>query len=224
MLDVLGDTVGKAILICAVIAIWVCGLAVQTATIRMIFAMARDNNLPAGSVLAKVHPKYKTPAVPAVITGVIAVLILLVNIRQPQIFTVITSIGIIMIYVAYLLVTGPMLVSRLRGRWPPASVRSSGYFTLGRLGLPINILAVLWGALMALNLAWPRKEVYNATAPFHWYLQWGAFLFIGIVLFGGLLYYRLVQRHKTGVLAEHAAAAPVSPPPATSPAVAGGSE
>jgi urea carboxylase system permease len=226
VLDVLGTTVGKAILICAAIAIWVCGLAVQTATIRMIFAMARDNNLPAGSVLAKVHPKYKTPVVPAVITGIIAVLILLVNIRQPQIFTVITSIGIIMIYVAYLLVTGPMLVSRLRGRWPPPGVRARGYFSLGRLGLPINVLAVAWGALMALNLAWPRGEVYNATAPFHWYLRWGAFLFIGIVMLGGLAYYLLVQRHKTGVLAEHAAAAPepVAPAPAPGPAIAGGAE
>jgi urea carboxylase system permease len=217
ILDVLGNTVGKAILIAAAIAIWVCCLAVQTATIRMIFAMARDNNLPAGSVLAKVHPKYKTPVVPAVLTGIIAVVILLVNIRQPQIFTVITSIGIIMIYIAYLLVTAPMLVSRLRGRWPPPGA-PSGYFSLGRLGLPINVVAVVWGALMALNLAWPRKEVYNATEPFHWYLQWGAFLFIGIVFFGGLAYYRLVQRHKTGVLEEHAAG------PATAPAVAGGAD
>jgi urea carboxylase system permease len=210
ILDVLGNTIGKTLLICAAIAIWVCCLAVQTATIRMIFAMARDNNLPAGSALAKVHPKYKTPVVPAVITGIIAILILLVNIRQPQIFTVLTSIGIIMIYIAYLLVTVPMLAARLRGRWPPAGASSSGYFSLGRLGLAINIVAVAWGALMALNLAWPRKEVYNATEPFHWYLQWGAFLFIAIVLLGGLVYYRLVQRHKTGVLAEHAAVAPAT--------------
>jgi urea carboxylase system permease len=226
ILDVLGNTVGKTLLICAAIAIWVCCLAVHTATIRMIFAMARDNNLPAGSALAKVHPKYKTPVVPAVITGIIAILILLVNIRQPQIFTVLTSIGIIMIYIAYLLVTVPMLVARLRGGWPPAGAATSGYFSLGRLGLAINIVAVAWGALMALNLAWPRKEVYNATEPFHWYLQWGAFLFIGIVLFGGLVYYRLVQRHKTGVLAEHAAAVPATEPavpaPSAGPAVAGG--
>ena len=47
VLNVLGDTVGKIFLICVVIAITVCCLAVQTATIRMIFAMARDNNLPA---------------------------------------------------------------------------------------------------------------------------------------------------------------------------------
>jgi urea carboxylase system permease len=217
VLDVLGKPIGKTILVCAAIAIWVCGLAVQTAAIRMIFAMARDNNLPAGSVLAKVNPKTKTPVIPALITGALAIAILLINVRQPQIFTVVTSIGIIMIYIAYLLVTVPMLLSRLRGRWPPAGARTAGYFSLGRLGLPVNILAVGWGVFMALNLAWPRKAVYNATAPFHWYLQWGAFLFIGVVMFGGLAYYRLVQRHKTGVLADHAAPAPL-------PAMAGGSE
>ena len=74
------------------------------------------------------------------------------------------------------------------------------------------------GRLHGAQPRWPRKEVYNATEPFHWYLQWGAFLFIGVVMFGGLAYYWFVQRHKTGVLAEHAAAAgPV-------PAIAGGGE
>jgi urea carboxylase system permease len=220
VLDVLGSTVGKIFLVCVAIAITVCCLAVHTATIRMMFAMARDNNLPAGEQLARVHPKTKTPIIPAVLIGFLAVLILVVNIRQPQIFTVITSIGIIMIYIAYLLVTVPMLSSRLRGEWPPEGGKESGYFSLGKLGLPINILAVLWGAGMAINLAWPRKEVYNATEPFHWYLQYGAVLFIGIVFFGGLAYYWLVQRHKTGVLASHAlepAPAP-APGPATGPA------
>jgi amino acid transporter len=124
-----------------------------------------------------------------------------VNIRQPQIFTVLTSIAVIMIYVAYLLVTVPMLIARLRGRY---EAPSSAFFSLGRWGLPVNLLAVLWGAGMALNLAWPRREVYNAAAPFHWYLQWGAFVFIGVIALGGLAYYRFRQRHRTGVLPEHA--------------------
>jgi urea carboxylase system permease len=214
VVDVLGDTVGKLFLICVAIAVTVCCLAVHTATIRMMFAMARDNNLPAGEKLARVHPKTKTPIVPAVLIGVLGLVILGVNIRQPQIFTVITSIGIIMIYVAYLLVTVPMLFSRLRGQWPPKDAREQGWFTLGKLGLPINIIAVLWGTGMAINLAWPRKEVYNATEPFHWYLQYGAILFVGVVFFGGLLYYWLVQRHKTGVLASHAAESTAEPAPA----------
>jgi amino acid transporter len=112
-----------------------------------------------------------------------------------------------MIYIAYLLVTVPMLNKRLRGEWPPRDDEAGrlGYFSLGRWGLPVNILAVVWGVGMAINLAWPRKDVYNATEPFHWYLRWGAVLFIGFVAFGGLAYYWFVQRHKSGVLPEHAA-------------------
>jgi amino acid transporter len=149
-----------------------------------------------------------------VISGALAILILIVNIRQPQIFTVITSIGIIMIYIAYLLVTLPMLLKRLRGEWPLPGDPAKGYFSLGKAGLPINVIAVLWGAFMALNLIWPRKDVYNATEPFHWYLQYGAVLFIGVVFFGGLAYYWFVQRHKTGVLASHAHTPAGDPAPA----------
>ena len=190
-----------------VIAITVCCLAVQTATIRMMFAMARDNNLPAGSTLARVHPKTRTPIIPSILVGVLAIAILLVNIRQPQIFTVITSIGIIMIYIAYLLVTGPMLLARLRGQWKSTDAQA-GYFSLGRWGLPVNILAVVWGLFMAINLIWPRQSIYNAVEPFHWYLKWGGVLFVGIVMLGGFAYYWFVQRHKTGTLAEHMAGAP----------------
>ncbi|MGE6737548.1 amino acid permease, partial [Streptomyces sp. NPDC059900] len=199
VLSTLGSTIGEIVLWCVVIAITVCELAVQAAGIRLAFAMARDGCLPASSLLAKVSPRFQTPVLPAIIIGLVGVGILVININQPQIFSVITSIAIIMIYLAYLLVTLPMLIRRLRGQWEPAE----GKFSLGKFGLPVNILAVLWGAAMSLNLAWPRAEVYNATGPQHWYLRWGAFLFIGIVACGGFAYYWFVQRHKAGVLAEH---------------------
>jgi urea carboxylase system permease len=202
VLQALGGNLGKVFLVCIALAITVCVLAVQTAAIRIMFAMARDNNLPGGAKLAHVHPKYRTPVVPAVVIGVLAVLILVVNIRQPQIFTVVTSIAIILIYLAYLLVTVPMLIARLQGRWEADRSR----FSLGRLGLPVNVLAVVWGIAMAVNLAWPRREVYNATEPYHWYLQWGAPLAVGGLTAIGLAYYLLRQRHLTGVLPEHAAA------------------
>ena len=183
-----------------VIAITVCCLAVHTAAIRMMFAMARDNNLPAGEHLARIDPRTKTPIIPAVIIGVLAIIILLVNIRQPQIFVVITSIGIIMIYIAYLLVTGPMLLARIRGQWRSEDA-PEGYFSLGKWGFAVNTAAVVWGLFMAINLAWPRSSIYNATEPFHWYLKWGAVLFVGVVMLGGFAYYWFVQRHKTGTLA-----------------------
>jgi len=201
--DTLGNTLGDIFLWDVILAITVCCLAVHTATIRLTFSMARDNNLPLGSVLARVSGKSRTPIVPALIVGVLAIAILLVNIKQPQIFLVVTSVAIIMVYIAYLLVTGPLLLKRMRGEWPLKD--TGGYFTLGRYGFLVNAIAVAYGALMALNLAWPRNAIYNFAAPFHWYLKWGAFVFIGLIAAVGGVYYLLVQRHKTGVLAEHRA-------------------
>ncbi|GAA5173238.1 amino acid permease [Pseudonocardia eucalypti] len=200
VLQVLGSGLGKVFLVCIVVAITVCALAVHTAGIRLMFAMARDNALPAGARLARIDPKHKTPVVPAVVIGLASVLILVVNIGSPEIFTAVTSVAVIMIYLAYLLVTVPMLRKRLRGEWPGEDA-PTGYFSLGKLGLPVNILAVLWGAGMALNLAWPRAEVYGGGL-----LSWVAFLFIGALVVLGLAWYLLRGRHQLGCLPEHMAA------------------
>jgi len=204
--QVMWGPLGTIFLLCIVVAVIVCSLAVHTAAIRLTFAMARDNALPFGEKLATVNPKTQTPIVPAVTIGIISVIILVINIGQPKIFTVLTSIAIIMIYLAYLMVTGPLLKKRLQGQWPPADLKEGGYFTMGRWGLPVNIFAVLWGVGMALNLAWPRAAVYGAP----WYNTWGAFVYIGVILGLGLLWYLVKGRKHIGTLASHAAdAAPV---------------
>ena len=198
--SVMWGPLGTVFLICIVIAVFVCSLAVHTAAIRLTFAMARDNALPFGESLAKVNPKTQTPVVPAVTIGVLAIVILVVNIGQPQIFTVLTSIAIIMIYLAYLMVTGPLLVKRIKGEWPPEDLKPGGYFTMGKFGLPVNIAAVVWGAGMALNLAWPREAVYGTP----WYNTFGAFVYIGGLLGVGLLWYALKGRKHIGTLKSHA--------------------
>jgi urea carboxylase system permease len=199
--QVMWGPLGTIFLVCIVIAVTVCTLAVHTAAIRLTFAMARDNALPFGERLATVNPRTQTPIVPAVTIGVIAVIILVINIGQPKIFTVLTSIAIIMIYLAYLMVTGPMLKKRLRGEWPPRDLKEGGYFTMGRWGLLVNVVAVVWGGAMALNLAWPRAAVYGEP----WYNTWGAFVYIGVILGAGLLWYVIKGRNHIGTLASHAA-------------------
>ena len=111
-----------------------------------------------------------------------------------------TSIAVIMIYLAYLMVTGPLLMKRLRGEWPPPDLAAGGYFTMGRWGLIVNIVAVVWGAGFALNLAWPREAVYGLP----WYNTWGAFVYIAVILGSGLLWYAARGRHQIGTLASHA--------------------
>ncbi len=206
--QVMWGPLGKIFLVCIVVAVTVCSLAVHTAAIRLTFAMARDNALPFGEKLASVNSLTQTPIVPAVVIGVIAELILVLNIGQPKIFTVLTSIAVIMIYLAYLMVTVPLLRKRLAGQWPPPDLAAGGYFTMGRWGMLVNIVAVLWGAGMALNLAWPRVAVYGAP----WYNTWGAFVYISIILGAGVWWYAIKGRHHIGTLASHTLATPESPP------------
>lgn len=200
--SVMWGPMGDIFLVAIVVAVTVCSLAVHTAAIRLMFAMARDNALPFGEKLARVHPIRQTPVIPSLVIGIVAVLILVININQPNIFTVLTSIAIIMIYLAYLLVTGPMLVKRFRGEWPPKDLAPGGYFTMGRWGIVINIAAVVWGVGMSLNLAWPREAVYGTP----WYNTWGAFVYIGIIFGAGFIWYLVKGRRHIGVLASHSSA------------------
>ncbi len=161
MKSAFGNTTGNVFLADCGLAIFVCCLAVQTATIRMMFSMARDNQLPFGSAVARVSGHRKVPIVPALVTGVLTLALLAINVANQSAFYVLTSVAIIMFYLAYLGVTAPMLVRRLRGTWPRPD--HGPYFSLGRWGLPVNLAAVAYGVLVTINIAWPRDAIYNAV-------------------------------------------------------------
>jgi len=181
----LGDTLGRLFLVDVAIAVTVCTLAIQTATTRMIFSMARDRVLPFAVGLAKVNRRTGTPIRPAILVGVLTVALLYVNVGNPAVFLALSSVCIMLLYVAYLMVTVPMLRRRLAGGLPA----ESGLFSLGRWGVPINLLAIVWGALMAVNLGWPRAKVFGTD----WYLQYFPELFLGgAVLVGAIAF--LAQR------------------------------
>ncbi len=187
----LGNTTGNVFLADSGLAILVCTLAVQTACIRMLFSMARDGRLPGGNSLARVSGRAKVPIIPALFVGVCSLALLAVNIANQSAFTTLTSVAIIMFYLPYLAVTGSMLSRRLKGQWPRPE--HGPYFSLGRFGFIINLIAVVYGALVAFNIAWPREEVYGSP----WYFTWGAYIFIGGSFIIGSIYYFTVQRHKT---------------------------
>jgi urea carboxylase system permease len=186
----LGTGLGRALLVDVAVAITVCTLAIQTTASRMMFSMARDRMLPGHIVLGRVSPRTGTPIVPSVVVGVLALLILLINLGQAQLFTAVTGVAVVIVYLAYLLVTAPTLVARLRGTLPPADPAG---FSLGRWAVPLNIAAVLWGVFMAVNMGWPRAAVYDPSGT-HWYLRWFAPLLVTVVLVIGALLYRLRQR------------------------------
>jgi urea carboxylase system permease len=198
----LGDTLGRVFLVDVAIAVSVCTLAIQTATTRMIFSMARDRVLPFSEALAKVNKRTGTPIRPAVLVGLLTVGLLYVNVGNPSVFLALSSVCIMLLYIAYLMVTVPLLFRRLKG-WPGSvdteTDTDSGLFSLGRWGVPVNLVAIVWGVFMAINLGWPRAKVFGTS----WYLQYFPQLFLGGAVGAGILAYavqRLQHRNQTTAL------------------------
>ncbi|MFC4602727.1 amino acid permease [Rhodococcus kronopolitis] len=187
--SILGSPWGTLLLVDVAIAVFVCTLAIQTAASRLVFSMARDGRLPASTTLAKVNSRTGTPIAPSVLIGVACVLVLAVNVGNSAIFTTLSSVCIVLIYLAYLMVTVPLLVRRLKG-WPHGGpqVDAEGrpLFSLGVFAIPVNVVAVLYGALMVVNLSWPRAEIFNPTGEFP-ILQWAAPITVAAVVLTGAL-------------------------------------
>jgi amino acid transporter len=186
----LGDRLGTAFLIDVVLAIAVCVLAVHTGAVRLTFAMARDGGLPCANILARVSPVTRTPVLAVLISGALAGALLLVNLRFTKVIELVISISIIWANLAYLLVVAPLVLRRLAG-WPRrggSGVRQ--VFTLGRLAIPVNVLAVIWTTLTVINMAWPRPEVYGPE----WYQRYAALYLTAMLLGGGMVYDGLRHR------------------------------
>ncbi len=128
-------------------AIFVCCLSILAATIRLCFGMSRDNQLPISGLLSKVSPNLHTPIWTCI---VIALLSAVPFIKYSGAGTIaIAATG--MIYLSYFLGNLVIMAARTRG-WP----RRSAPFRLGRWGLLVNVVALLYGGSMLVNFAWPR--------------------------------------------------------------------
>jgi amino acid transporter len=201
--QVIGNTTGDVFLCISALAIMVCCLAVCTACIRMLFSMSRDGRLPGGNSLARVSGRARVPIIPALFVGCCALALLAINLANQSAFLTLTSVAIIMFYLPYLAVTWSMLRKRMRGEWPRQG--HGPYFNMGRWGLPVNIFAVVYGVVVAFNIAWPRATVYGTK----WYFRFGAYEFIGASFIVGAIYYFAVQKKKGDViLSEHRADIP----------------
>ena len=173
-------------------AIYVCCLAIQTATIRLAFGMARDGKLPFARVYNKVNPGLHTPVGTSIMIGVLAAIPLLYYAGAGIIAIAATG----MIYISYLLGNLAVLGARMRG-WPTEGTP----FKLGGWGLVVNILALLWGGSMLINFLWPRSATNPPLSALPNLNIGGGIgnipIFeatLGVILILGAIYYLIAQR------------------------------
>jgi urea carboxylase system permease len=146
--EVLSDALTVIYLLVVVAAIFVCCMSILTATIRLAFGMARDNQLPFSKTMSKVNPRLHTPVATCVIIGALAA-IPFIQFSGPTVIAVGATASI---YLSYLLGNLAVMRARMRG-WP----RSKAPFSLGGWGKVVNVIAIVWGLAMLLNFLTPAS-------------------------------------------------------------------
>ena len=150
-----GITVGEVYLFVILASVFVCTMAIQGAATRMMFSMSRDRHLPGGSIWGQVNETFKTPANAAIAVGILAAIPILVIGPSGGFSVSIAATGLI--YLSYLLTNLGVLRARLGG-WP----HSPAKFSLGRWGKLVNVLALVYGGLMLLNIAlWQDPALFG---------------------------------------------------------------
>lgn len=143
--DALGSTWGDIYLFVVLIAVCVCTLAIQSATIRLMFSMGRDGRLPFGKVWGKVNQSFHTPMWAGIAVAVLSAIPFLYSQGIGVLVTGATG----LIYVSYFMNNISSLIARFRG-WP----HEKAPFSLGSWGTVINVLALVYGGLMIINFLW----------------------------------------------------------------------
>jgi amino acid transporter len=188
-------------------AIFVCCLSIMAATIRLCFGMSRDNQLPGSKFLSRVSPSLHTPVWCCVAVMAIAAIPFI----QFSGAAIVAIAATGMIYLSYFLGNIVILRARMRG-WP----RRPAPFKLGRWGMLVNVVGLLYGGAMLINFAWPRIASNPKPSQTGGLLHlnfldgipilWTVAVFIVLV---GAVYYLAVGRNK--------AFAPITAPPEDDP-------
>jgi amino acid transporter len=150
-----GISVGEIYLLVILVSVFVCTLAIQGAATRMMFSMGRDRHLPFGGVWGHVSARFRTPANAAVAVGILAAVPILLVGPIGGITLSIAATGLI--YLSYFMCNLGVAIARSRG-WP----HKPAWFNLGRWGMLVNILALIYGGVMIVNVGlWASPELFG---------------------------------------------------------------
>jgi amino acid transporter len=181
-------------------AFFSCGTAVQGAGARVAFSYARDHAVPGHRLIRHISPRTGSPVYAILLAAVIpALFALLVHVNPSHNIHVLfvtypahlnalfalVSFGVSGIYVSFLMVTVAALIARMRG-WKPA-----GKFRLGTWAYPVNILAILYGAAMLVNVVLPTGLNSPRSVLFNY--DWMTLVVVFVIAVIGALYFLVVR-------------------------------
>jgi choline transport protein len=151
---------------------------------RQMFAFARDRGLPFSRWISRVPSGYDVPVNAIILSTTFACVLLCINIGSNIGFNIITSIGTVALITSYMTSIGCVTLRRLRGQPLLESP-----FAMGRLGLVVNILSLMFLMLIFVFAFFPPVPNPPATG-----MNWAIVVYVGMLAVGGF-YYVLRARH-----------------------------
>jgi amino acid transporter len=179
----LGDFGAKAFLVAAFVAVSSTSIATLAAIVRMMYGMARDNQLPGSRYLTRLAGNGE-PVTCIIVAALLSMVPLLFVQQIPVLIAAITF----MILIPYFLVLAALIRKRLGG-WPTEDAP----FKLGAWGMPLAVIGLVWVGFVAVDAAWPRA----ATNP-----NLGSFpileeAFVVTAVLGALWWFLVLRRRAT---------------------------
>lgn len=178
-------SVGGAVALASImiVCIFLSVLNFTAATSRQLFAFARDDGCPFRNWIAKVDARSGSPQNALRVCCAFVILITLIVLGSTVAFQAIISLGTLALAFTYELSILCLIWRRLCGApLPPYA------WSLGRFGLPINILGSIYGFwLMFFSVIPPSYPVTAAN------FNWSPVMFAGVLGFA-TVYYVLVAR------------------------------
>ncbi|KAJ5485558.1 hypothetical protein N7539_005546 [Penicillium diatomitis] len=145
---------------------------------RQTFAFARDHALPFSGALARVDRRTQIPTISVLVSTIITVLLSLINIGSTAAFNAIASVMIAALFTTYIL----SIASFIRARFQPGGIPPSR-FSLGSLGLPINVFSVAYLCFAIIFTFFP-----TTAAPTPVNMNWSILVFGVVVIFAVVQY------------------------------------
>lgn len=183
LVEAFGTGGSKVVLALICLAFLSSVLSIQAAGSRLLFAYGRDRMIFGSGALSKFSPRLGLPVQALVVSAVVPAAIVLVSKVSTDALTKIISFATLGIYISFQMVVLAALRARLRG-WKPA-----GRFQLGAWAMAINVIALVYGVAVSINLAWPR------TPDAAWYDNYIVLISAAVVIGVGLAYLLIARPH-----------------------------
>lgn len=167
---------------------------------RQLWSFARDNGIPFSSWVAhvglssidlesqlnsnQVSPTKQIPLRAIIVSMIITWLISLINIGSTAALNAIVSLGVVSLLTSYYITIACLVSRRLKGKpLPPRR------WSLGKFGLPINIMSLLFLTPIYFFAFWPLSTSVEPSS-----MNWAVLMYGGVVTWS-LVYYFIWGKH-----------------------------